>query len=184
MGNEESTQEKVYILPGGFGDLAVLMIEVRHEMELLRQSREDGSGDAKVVTTQALPPEIIHLIGRLEGVVYGQQKQLDGQQKQIDGIRQQNDLLAQLLTAFMQGEKVSHLNDAEEATTNKAAISETPSETPQKAEINRAKLVRWVRANPGKAKTMGIRKIAKATGVNPATTGKFIKDYREGKITI
>jgi hypothetical protein len=81
-------------------------------------------------------------------------------------------------------QKVAHSNSTEEAPVNEAAISVPPSVPPTKAEINRAKLVRWVRANRGDAQTMDVRKIAKATGVNRNTTGRFISDYREGKITI
>jgi hypothetical protein len=81
-------------------------------------------------------------------------------------------------------QKVAHSNGDKEAPGNEAARSVPPSVPPTKAEVNRAKLVRWVRANREKAQTMDIRKIAKETGVNRNTAGRFITDYREGKITI
>jgi hypothetical protein len=85
---------------------------------------------------------------------------------------------------LLQLQKVAHSNDIHEAPANEAAISVPPSVPPTKAEVNRAKLVRWVRANRDVAQTMDVRKIAKATGVNRNTTGRFISDYREGKITV
>jgi hypothetical protein len=127
----------------------------------------------------------------VEGSTVGQQNMVDAIEKLATHAMQMDEKIEQhnatvdakldmLFTMVTQLLNVAHSNDAEEAPANILASSAPP----KKAEENKAILLRWVRANRDDAMTMDLRKIAKATGVNRKTSDKFIKDYREGKITI